>query len=97
MNLYQRDLPVPTSTSAVPGGPDPTSSTLPEATPTWPAPAGWTVLGCYTDAAGGRTLSQNFGVGAPVTIELCTSACSAAGFILAGTEYGGEVRDQFSI
>lgn len=54
--------------------------------------SGWTSLGCYTDSVGARTLAtQIYSIpGASMTIELCTAACLAAGFPLAGVEYAGE-------
>ncbi|KAI9826107.1 MAG: hypothetical protein M1832_000556 [Thelocarpon impressellum] len=58
-----------------------------------PGPAGWTSEGCYSEGAGGRTLPNGVattGGGGALTIALCTSACRAAGFNLAGAEYGGE-------
>lgn len=53
----------------------------------------WTSLGCYTDNASGRSLTYGAqipnGSGA-MTNEACQSACLAAGFQIAGTEYAGE-------
>ncbi|CAJ2501542.1 Uu.00g043950.m01.CDS01 [Anthostomella pinea] len=53
--------------------------------------ADWTHIGCFTEGTGGRALTY----GAPLSSDQinaanCTSACQAAGYILAGTEYGGE-------
>jgi len=57
------------------------------ATPT----SGWTSMGCYNDSVGIRTLSTAiYGNGNIMTIELCQSQCKAAGWVLAGVEYGGE-------
>lgn len=42
-----------------------------------------------------RTLANGVatkGGGSNMTVALCTSACSAAGYTLAGMEYAGEVR-----
>ncbi|KAH0543417.1 hypothetical protein FGG08_002275 [Glutinoglossum americanum] len=53
----------------------------------------WSLLGCYTDSVGARTLGTPMylpGGGASMTVELCTAACHAAGFVLAGVEYAGE-------
>ncbi|KAI5923224.1 hypothetical protein F4810DRAFT_211741 [Camillea tinctor] len=53
--------------------------------------ANWTHIGCYTEGTGGRALTYGAGVAsAQMNAANCTSACRAAGFILAGTEYGGE-------
>lgn len=54
---------------------------------------GWISQGCYTDSVAGRTLSVGMGVdggAAAMTNEKCQTACMAAGFIWAGTEYSGE-------
>nr|OQO23943.1 hypothetical protein B0A51_11072 [Rachicladosporium sp. CCFEE 5018] len=57
-----------------------------------PAPPGWTSYGCWAD---GPTKSLANGVQVPggtsnLTVELCTAACSGAGYTLAGVEYAGE-------
>jgi hypothetical protein len=57
------------------------------------ARASWTSLGCYTDNVSGRALPNGESVtggSAAMTNELCQSACQAAGFTIAGTEYAGE-------
>ena len=61
--------------------------------PTSPSLLGWNYRGCYTDAYPGRTLGnlvQIPGGAAAMTIEACITSCSAAGYSLAGVEYGGE-------
>ncbi|KAI0378836.1 putative glyoxal oxidase [Hypomontagnella monticulosa] len=53
--------------------------------------ANWTHIGCYTEGTTGRGLT--YGAAIPSTemnAANCTAACRAAGYILAGTEYGGE-------
>ena len=51
---------------------------------------GWSLVGCWTDSVGGRTLPQaQYGLGS-MTIELCTAACKKGGYTYAGTEYGGK-------
>jgi hypothetical protein len=57
------------------------------------ARAGWTSLGCYTDNVSGRALT--YGASVPggsgaMTNGACQTACLAAGFEIAGTEYAGE-------
>ncbi|KAI1640310.1 hypothetical protein F4809DRAFT_591116 [Biscogniauxia mediterranea] len=53
--------------------------------------ANWTHIGCYTEGTGGRALTYGAAVAsAQMNAANCTSACRAAGYILAGTEYGGE-------
>jgi hypothetical protein len=59
--------------------------------------SGWNFLGCYTDNVSGRALPH--GVQVPggtsaLTNEACQSACLAAGYIFAGTEYAGECCKQ---
>lgn len=54
---------------------------------------GWSSLGCFTDNVSGRALPN--GVSVPggsgsMTNEACQTACLAAGYKVAGTEYGGE-------
>ncbi|KAI1381716.1 putative glyoxal oxidase [Hypoxylon crocopeplum] len=53
--------------------------------------ANWTHIGCYSEGTTGRSLT--FGAPVPSTqmnAANCTAACRTAGYILAGTEYGGE-------
>lgn len=57
------------------------------------ARSNWKFLGCYTDNVSGRALPNGeavHGGTAVLTNELCQSTCLAAGFSIAGTEYGGE-------
>lgn len=67
-----------------------TTSTSATATPQQSVPAGWTSLGCYTDAVGARTLANPQYLGGPMTWELCTSACKTSSYLYAGVEYAGE-------
>jgi hypothetical protein len=56
-------------------------------------PPGWGFIGCYTDSVTARTLTANgasAGGGGALTVALCTQACQAEGYILAGVEYSGE-------
>lgn len=54
----------------------------------------WTFLGCYTDNyPTSRTLPYTASIpggGGAMTVEACQSACSAAGYSLAGVEYAQE-------
>lgn len=57
------------------------------------ARGGWTSSGCFTDNVFGRALPN--GVSVPggsgsMTNEACQTTCLAAGYKVAGTEYGGE-------
>lgn len=88
LNVYERDgsSALPSSSSAAPV-PTSTAATTSAAAS---APASWQALGCYTDSVAARTLSTPVFPAGGLTIEKCVSACQAAGFILAGVEYGGE-------
>jgi hypothetical protein len=55
--------------------------------------ATWKFLGCYTDNVSGRALPNAVSVpggSAAMQNEACQTACMAAGFSIAGTEYSGE-------
>ncbi|KAI5360847.1 putative carbohydrate-binding WSC, glyoxal oxidase, galactose oxidase/kelch, beta-propeller [Septoria linicola] len=57
-----------------------------------PGPAGWSYQGCWTDS-NTRTLTKATatpGGFSQATVGLCTSACAAGGYTLAGVEYAGE-------
>ncbi|KAL2060629.1 hypothetical protein VTL71DRAFT_9270 [Oculimacula yallundae] len=49
----------------------------------------WASIGCYTDSGASRTLRTAANVGGN-TVEICTAACAAAGFSLAGMEFGSQ-------
>jgi hypothetical protein len=55
--------------------------------------AGWTSTGCYTDSVAARSLPYLAAVpggSTANTVELCQTTCQAAGYKLAGVEYGAE-------
>ncbi|KUJ17770.1 WSC-domain protein [Mollisia scopiformis] len=55
-----------------------------------PGPGPWSLVGCYTEGVTGRTLPNQVttpGGPASLTVALCTTACQAAGYVLAGVEY----------
>ncbi|OCK86428.1 WSC-domain-containing protein [Lepidopterella palustris CBS 459.81] len=65
----------------------------PPVTITNPGVEGFVSEGCYTDSVAARTLANRVatsGGGSVMTIDLCVSACKAAGYSLAGAEFGGE-------
>ncbi|OCL01795.1 WSC-domain-containing protein [Glonium stellatum] len=65
----------------------------PPETFTNPGPDSWVSEGCYTDSVAARTLANQVattGGGSLMTIQLCASACKAAGYLLAGAEYAGQ-------
>lgn len=88
LDMYQLDgsLPVPTSTTSIPG-------TSPTPTPGAPSVVasvgGYSYIGCYTDSTANRALTGliNPVAGATLTVELCAAAC--AGFTYFGVEYSG--------
>lgn len=57
-----------------------------------PGVDGWVSIGCYAEGATGRALTQGVNTipEAQMTVTKCTAACKAAGYILAGVEFGGE-------
>ncbi|KAL2069825.1 hypothetical protein VTL71DRAFT_14504 [Oculimacula yallundae] len=67
-----------------------TPSSQPAAATVNPGPNGWVSQGCWSDSVGVRTLSNKVSVPGALTVASCTSACSAAGYSLAGVEYGSE-------
>jgi hypothetical protein len=62
-----------------------------------PAPSGWVSFGCWTDGSA-KSLANSVqvqGGESNMTVEGCTTACSAANQSLAGLEYAG--RSIFSV
>jgi hypothetical protein len=64
-------------------------ASAPSATGGNPLP-GRTFLGCYSDNVSGRALPNEETDLGGNTNEGCQSACLAAGYVIAGTEYAGE-------
>ncbi|KAG4437093.1 hypothetical protein IFR05_007427 [Cadophora sp. M221] len=61
----------------------------------------WALYGCYKEGINGRALTTNMDVpggGNNLTVASCINACSNAGFVLSGVEFGGECYcgNQFS-
>ncbi|KAF4624843.1 hypothetical protein G7Y89_g13327 [Cudoniella acicularis] len=81
MNLYSYQGVTPVSSST------PTSTVTPVTS--IPLPSAWATLGCYTDSDAARALSNELNIPS-LTVEKCIAGCSAAGYIIAGVEYGGE-------
>ncbi|KAF8191680.1 WSC domain-containing protein [Mycena galopus ATCC 62051] len=50
----------------------------------------WSLVGCFTDVSTARTLAATSTADANMTVENCISFCNAAGYILAGMEFGQE-------
>lgn len=89
LDMYELNgsLPVPTSTTSIPG----TSPTPTPGTPSVvPFAGGYSYIGCYTDSTANRALVglANPVAGATLTVELCAAAC--AGFTYFGVEYSAE-------
>jgi hypothetical protein len=55
-----------------------------------PESSKWSSLGCYTDNVNGRTLPNQVSPSGSFTVQSCQAACLAAGYILAGIEYGSQ-------
>jgi glucan 1,3-beta-glucosidase len=82
------------------GSPTTTSSSVPttlttsiKSTSSPTGTTGWTLLGCYTDNVGGRTLVNGEpvpGGASSMTVEACQSVCLGLGYVLAGVEYADE-------
>lgn len=53
-------------------------------------PSGWTSQGCWVDGANGRILSHQQADNQQNTLQSCVATCAAAGYTIAGTEYGVE-------
>ena len=90
LNVYDFNNGYPAS--AIPTANAPATSTSnapPAATPTGGDPD-WAYLGCYTDSTQARTLMFAEDAGDAPTAKTCIAACVAAGYTLAGVEYGGE-------
>ena len=50
-------------------------------------------MACYREGTSGRALPNGVtttGGSNAMTVDLCTSECQAAGYLLAGAEYSGE-------
>ena len=72
---------VPTKTTAL------ASSTASVVTAASGLPSGWVYKGCYVDNANGRILANTQPDNTQLTVESCTTACSKAGYSVAGMEY----------
>jgi hypothetical protein len=53
-------------------------------------PAGWTYQGCFIDGINGRILNHQQADNQQNTLQSCVATCAAAGYDIAGTEYGVE-------
>ena len=89
LNVYDYNNQYPTSAipTVVAATTSPTTSATSAATS---AAVAWTYLGCYTDATHTRTLLYVQNPPANPTVETCIAQCNAAGYTLAGVEYGGQ-------
>ncbi|KAF7355773.1 hypothetical protein MSAN_01495300 [Mycena sanguinolenta] len=59
--------------------------------PTTPQQVGpWSYAGCFPDSVSARQLPNQQIIPGGVTVESCTSACQAGGFVFAGLEFGQE-------
>jgi hypothetical protein len=69
------------SSSTAAGTPAPVTSGL---------ASGWSYSGCYVDQTNGRILSNQQPDSSTLTPQSCISACSAAGYSVAGVEYADQ-------
>lgn len=65
-------------------------SPAPIAVNTNPGVDSWVSEGCYSDEVGARTLASTVSVSGSMTVKVCVDACKAAGYSLAGVEYGSQ-------
>ncbi|KAF1987013.1 WSC-domain-containing protein [Aulographum hederae CBS 113979] len=80
LNVYTNGtVALPSASSSASSAPSASASLL----------AGWSPQGCYTDDVGKRALSYAIQISS-TTVEKCVNECSAAGYAIAGVEYGGE-------
>lgn len=104
LNVYGKGYPKPTVSGSPPSSsstrpptsttrPPTSTSASPSPSPTIVGPAGWIADGCYIDSVAQRSLPNGVatpgGAGA-MTVDLCTAACRAAGYTIAGVEYASE-------
>lgn len=78
LDVYQHPPLPPTPTTAYP------------ITLATPESSKWSSLGCYTDNVNERALPNQVSPSGSFTVESCQAACLAAGYILAGVEYGSQ-------
>lgn len=56
-------------------------------------PAGWSYQGCWVDGLAGRILLDQLPDNdTGNTLQLCVSACAAAGYTIAGAEYSVQCK-----
>lgn len=83
----------PTTSTPAPAEPTTTTttSTAPPAGPTIvPGAAGYSHIGCYTEATSGRALGGKSLATDTLTVPMCIDFCSTNNFPYAGVEYGRE-------
>lgn len=95
LEMYSRGSAVASSTSGtgtvVPTSVVSSSSTIPISVskPVQTGfPANWTYQGCYVDGTNGRILNHQLDDNQQLTQQSCVAACVAAGYTIAGMEYG---------
>jgi len=88
LTLYQFGI-APSSTSSAANVSSTATVTTAKAVASQPPV--WTYTGCYTDSAAARTLTHPmFLTNDEMTVELCQSRCSGAGYTIFGVEYAAE-------
>jgi len=86
LDVYVLSGTIPTTTAS--GTPSTTSSVTVSTGTGYPS--GWGYYGCYVDGLNGRILNHQQADNNENTLQVCVAACAAAGYTIAGAEYGVE-------
>ncbi|KAF8860151.1 hypothetical protein BDZ45DRAFT_688777 [Acephala macrosclerotiorum] len=76
------------STSATGTGTSSASASVTSSSAATGFPTGWSYYGCYVDGLTGRILQNQLADNEENTLQVCVAACAAAGYTIAGAEYG---------
>jgi hypothetical protein len=88
--------PPPSKTSTAATSTKPASTSTSSASSSAPSsaatglPTGWKYAGCYTEGTNGRALQNQQTGGNTNSVQNCVKACVAAGYSVAGMEYGAQ-------
>lgn len=92
LSVYVLNGTITSTTSSAPPNTGSTTATASVSVSTNPAatgfPTGWSYYGCYVDGTNGRILQNQLADNQANTLQVCVSACAAAGYTIAGAEYG---------
>ena len=99
MELYKKGTTTGSTTTSAVGSTTSRTSAPPVSTTTTTTtvapqpsgfPTGWASQGCWVDGAAGRILDFKLPDSNTLTLQSCVSGCAAAGYEIAGAEYGVE-------